>query len=91
MKKKIGLIVAITIVSVCTLFSMTACNMDVIDLNYKYDKVHLYETGKCYEVAGWTDYEDGEQLQVRLKNGGTILVNSVSCMLINGKCPICNE
>ena len=45
--------------------SLTSCNKQLIDWNYSYKKVHLYETGTCYEIESWKDY-DSEQLQVHI-------------------------
>ena len=69
--------------------SLTSCNKQLIDWNYSYKKVHLYETGTCYEIESWKDY-DGEQLQVHIKGKGKILISSMSCLLVDDKCPICD-
>ena len=69
--------------------SLTICNKHLIDWNYSYKKVHLYETGTCYEIESWKDY-DGEQLQVHIKGKGKILTSSMSCFLVDDKCPICD-
>lgn len=70
--------------------ALTGCNKQLVDLNYKYSKVHIYETDTCYEISSWTDYEDGEQLQVHIKGKGKILISSTSCFLVEDKCPICD-
>lgn len=69
---------------------LTSCNYDLIDTHYEYHYCHLYETGKCYKVISWTDYE-GEQIQVNLEGYGYVLTSSVNCMLITDKCPICDH
>lgn len=69
---------------------LTSCNKQLIDWNYNYKKVHLYETGTCYEIESWKDY-DGEQLQVHIKDSGKILMSSVSGFLVADKCPICDH
>lgn len=70
--------------------TLTGCNKQLVDLNYRYSKVHIYETDTCYEISSWTDYEDGEQLQVHIKGKGKILISSTSCFLVEDKCPICD-
>ena len=71
------------------LFTLTSCNYQVVDYNFAYDKVHIYQINKCYDITAWRDYEDGEQIQVKLKDGSTLLLSSFNCMLIKGECPIC--
>ena len=73
-----------------TLALLTGCNMQAIDLNYSFKKVHLYETGTCYEISSWRDYENGEQLQVHIKDKGKILISSTDCFLVEDECPICD-
>lgn len=70
--------------------TLTGCNKQLIDWNYSYKKVHLYETNTCYEIESWKDY-DGEQLQVHIKDKGKILISSMSCFLVDDKCPICDD
>jgi hypothetical protein len=70
--------------------ALTGCNKQLVDLNYRYTKVHIYETNTCYDISSWTDYEDGEQLQVHIKGKGKILISSTSCFLVEDKCPICD-
>lgn len=67
---------------------LSGCNRTVFDINYVFDKVHLYETGKCYKIKEWRDY-DGEQIQVKLENGSIVLTSTQKAMLIKGDCPIC--
>lgn len=69
--------------------TLTGCNKQLIDWNYSYKKVHLYETNMCYEIESWKDY-DGEQLQVHIKDKGKILISSMNCFLVDDKCPICD-
>ena len=72
-----------------TLLFATACNKQIIDLNYEFD--HAYcKIGDEYfdlEIKSWTDYEDGEQLQIKLKDGTVLLVASYNCILYKGKLP----
>ena len=56
---------ALTLLSIAAL-SLTGCNKQVLDLNYKYKKVHNFDTHRCYEINSWRDYEDGDQIQVEI-------------------------
>ena len=69
---------------------LIGCNYQVVDLNFKYQKVYFYETDKCYEISSWKDYEDGEQVQVDVKGYGKILTSTNNCFLVVDKCPICD-
>lgn len=70
--------------------ALTGCNKQLVDLNYRYNKIHLYETDTCYAISSWTDYENGEQLQVHITGKGKILISSTDCFLVEDKCPICD-
>lgn len=72
------------------LISLTGCNKQIIDLDYKFNKAHIYETNKCYEIDSWKDY-DGEQLQIDIKGYGKIVISNVDCFLVKDKCPICDK
>lgn len=75
--KKIMLILGIVL-------CLTGCNREIIDLNYSYDKAVCNIDGKYQEIEikSWKDYE-GEQIQLKDKNGKTYLVNSMNCTLID--------
>ena len=63
---------------------ITSCNYQVVDLSYNYNYAYIQlQNGKVIEgkVETWRDYEDGEQLQVKI-NGVTYLTNSFNCTLI---------
>lgn len=78
------------LLSALCLTLLCSCNYQMVDVNYNYKKVHLYETDKCYEINSWKDYEDGEQIQVDIKDSGVILLSSYNCFLVQDKCPICD-
>ena len=69
---------------------LTGCNKQLIDMDYKYNMVHIYETNQCYELDSWKDYE-GEQLQLNLKDYGKTLISSTDCLLVKDTCPICEK
>ena len=65
-------------------FSLAGCNRQVFDLTYKYDKAIIGlpdGTVVSGEVESWRDYEDGDQIQVKI-NGVTYLVHSTNITLI---------
>ena len=82
MKKRIvALLMAVTM---C--FSMTACgNKQIFDTTYTFKKaiIHLPNDAVIVgEVESWTDYEDGDQIQVKI-DGTTYLVHSSQIVLIS--------
>ena len=81
--------IILTILAVATLV-LTGCNKQIVDLNYKFKKVHVFETQQCYEINSWTDYEDGDQIQVGIKGYGKVLFHSNQIALIENKCPFCD-
>lgn len=65
-----------------TLF--VGCNKQILDTTYKFDRaiVHLPDgTVVSGKVDGWKDYDDGDQIQVKI-NGDTYLVHSSNVVLI---------
>lgn len=84
MKRKITLVLAI----ITTLFTLTACNKQLIDTTYSFDKAIIKmpdDTVKEIYIKSWTDYENGEQLQIVATNGDVYLVSSINCILVNEK------
>lgn len=81
MKKLIAL--ALTIILVVTL---AACgNMQIIDTTYSFERAIIsLPNGEVLEgkVTSWTDYEDGDQIQVKIDNK-TYLVHSSNIVLIS--------
>ena len=67
------------------LLSLTACNKQMVDLTYSYERAILsLPNGEVIEgkVSSWTDFEDGDQIQVRI-DGKTYLVHSSNIVLIS--------
>ena len=83
MKKIIALLLAvIVLLSVCLL---SGCNKQLVDLTYSYEYAIIgLPNGQVVEgkVSSWTDYEDGDQLQIRI-DGKTYLVHSSNVVLIS--------
>lgn len=63
----------------------TGCNKTLIDTTYSFDRaiVSLPDgTVVNGKVQAWTDYEDGDQIQVKI-DGAIYLVHSSQIVLIN--------
>ena len=87
--KLIILILLLTILGCLILLGgCNGCNYQLIDTTYKYDKayVKIGEEWVDLEIRSWTDYE-GEQLQLKLKDGSILLVSSYNCILYYGELP----
>ena len=83
MKKWIA-IAAVLLVAVSTLI-LAGCNKQMVDLTYSYEYAIIgLPNGEVVEgkVSSWTDFEDGDQIQVRI-NGKTYLVHSSNVVLIS--------
>lgn len=80
MKKKLAIIVAILMMLV------TGCgNKQMFDTTYTFNKAIItLPDGQVVsgKVQSWTDYEDGDQIQVKV-NGTTYLVHSSNIVLMN--------
>lgn len=74
----IGIIVVLGI-----LCSLTGCNYQFVDLDYTYNYAIINIGGeyKEIEITSWKDYE-GEQIQIKDKEGNTYLTSSLNCTLI---------
>ena len=80
MKKFLALVLAVLFV-----VAMTGCNKQMVDLTYSYEYAIIgLPNGEVVEgkVSSWTDFEDGDQLQVKI-NGKTYLVHSSNVVLIS--------
>lgn len=78
--KKI-LVAALTLVFTMML---TGCNYDVIDTTYRYERAVIeLPDGEIIDgkVQSWRDYEDGDQIQVKI-DGVTYLVHSSDVVLV---------
>lgn len=71
-------------VLVVAIMLMGGCNRQIVDLTYKYDRAIIsLPNGEVVDgkVDSWTDYEDGDQIQVKI-DGVTYLVHSEDVVLI---------
>ena len=64
---------------------LTGCNKQIVDFTYSYERAILQlPDGTIVEgkVQSWTDYEDGDQIQVKI-NGKQYLIHSEDVVLIS--------
>ena len=75
----------LAIILVVGLLVLVGCNKQVVDLTYSYERAILVlPNGEVVEgrVSSWTDFEDGDQIQVKI-DGKTYLVHSSNIVLIS--------
>jgi ribosomal protein S1 len=73
------------ILVVVLLVVLAGCNKQMMDLTYSYEYAIIsLPNGEVVEgkVSSWTDFEDGDQIQVKI-NGKTYLVHSSNIALIS--------
>ena len=77
--------ISIIIMMVLLVLSFTGCNKTLFDTTYHFGEViAVLPNGEIIEgkLDSWTDYEDGDQLQIKV-NGITYLIHSTDCVLIS--------
>ena len=77
--------VILALVLVAGLVLLAGCNKQMVDLTYSYIRAILsLPNGEVVEgkVSSWTDFEDGDQIQVKI-DGKTYLVHSSNIVLIS--------
>lgn len=74
----------VSVVSIVALFVLNSCNKTIVDTTYTFDKaiINLGEEYITIKVKSWTDYQDGDQIQVTADDGTTYLVHSSNITLI---------
>ena len=83
MKKLIALL--LTIILLLSAALLAGCNKQMVDLTYSYEYAIIgLPNGEVVEgkVSSWTDFEDGDQIQVKIA-GKTYLVHSSNVVLIS--------
>lgn len=81
MKKKIYGVIAILVAAL----SLVSCNKQIFDTIYSYDRAILsLPNGEVVDgkVTSWKDFEDGDQIQVKI-DGVSYLVHSSNIVLID--------
>ena len=80
MKKILALALALVLI-----LGLAGCNKQMVDLTFSYERAILVlPNGEIVEgrVSSWTDFEDGDQIQVKI-DGKTYLVHSTNIVLIS--------
>jgi len=83
MKKLLAILLALVII--LSVMVLTGCNKQMVDLTYSYEYAIIgLPNGEVVEgrVSSWTDFEDGDQIQVKI-DGKTYLVHSSNVVLIS--------
>lgn len=78
---------AIAIGTIVLTMSLSGCNKQIVDLTYSYERAIIsLPNGEVVDgkVQSWTDFEDGDQIQVKI-DGVTYLVHSSQAALITRK------
>lgn len=83
----IAVIISIIVAGALGFMFSSCTNKQLIDTAYKYDTAVMYIGGewKTVKVSSWKDFEDGDQIQVKDKDGYVYLVHSVNVTLIKEK------
>ena len=83
--KKMFAIMLVAVITLSLAVIITGCNKQMVDLTYSYEYAIIsLPNGEVVEgkVSSWTDFEDGDQIQVKI-NGKTYLVHSSNIVLIS--------
>ena len=67
-------------------FSISGCNKQIIDLNYKFDKAYIIMGDEVSEVSikSWNDYEASDMIQITTTDGDVYLTHSANIILAGG-------
>lgn len=79
-------LIAATLTVVVSL-TCVGCNKNILDTSYTFEKAIVYIGGEWreVEVKKWTDFDDGDQIQIETKDGYVYLVHSCNITLIHKK------
>lgn len=79
-------ILCVTMILVVLVVMLCGCNRQIFDTHFKFDEaIVTTASGEIIArgaVDSWTDYEDGDQLQVTI-NGTTYLTHATNVILID--------
>lgn len=84
MKTKLYVLISI-VAAIIMAIVLTGCNKQMIDFTYSYNYAIIeLPNGEVKEgkIKSWTDYEDGEQLQITFTDGSVHLTSSYRCELM---------
>lgn len=78
-------VIALAAVLLIGAMVLAGCNKQLVDMTYSYEyAIIALPNGEVVEgkVSSWTDFEDGDQLQIKI-DGKTYLVHSSNVVLIS--------
>ena len=81
----VGVVGALLIALLIIPLMLSGCNKQMVDITYSFERAIVYlPNGDVVEgeVQSWRDYEDGDQIQVKI-DGKTYLVHSSNVVLIS--------
>ena len=89
MKERTKIVLAV--LSACLMLAatlaLTACNVQVLDTTYEFDKAYVAIPGKdavSGKVESWRDYDDSDMVQVVI-NGTTYYTHGSNVVLVQSK------
>ena len=85
-RRVFALILLLAVVAGCAVL-MTSCNKTILDTKYKFEYAYVLLPGGdvvAGPVDSWTDFDDGDQLQVTI-NGVTYLSHGSNIVLCSKK------
>ncbi len=88
-KRMIALFLAVVLIIAIALF-LGSCNKRPFDFTTTYKYVHVFATGKCYEIKNWNNQGSYNQVHVEIKDCGVCIFHSNQIVLIEKECPFCN-
>lgn len=85
MKKRIAQVVVVLLMLCCVLIFGGCGNRQIVDVTFSFERAIIeLPNGEVIEgkVSSWKDYEDGDQIQVKI-DGKIYLVHSSDIVLIS--------
>ena len=81
MKTKNVLILMVIVTIVCL---FTSCNKQIFDTSYTFTQAYINLGNKTIEVdvESWTDFDDGDQIQIKTTDGKVYLGHSSNIILV---------
>lgn len=81
--KRIKIVTAL--VCIIMTLTVTGCNKTILDTTYTFDEAIICVGGEwmTVKVTEWTDYDDGDQIQIKAEDGTIYLVHASNCTLIS--------
>ena len=74
-----------TALILCAMLTMSGCNKAVFDTTYAFDYALVrFPDGHSekIKIRSWTDFEDGDQIQITDEDGTTYLFHSENIVLV---------